>query len=147
MVGIDAVTRSLHVHWADAFSGCATVHPGEQLDVGAQTAWVELWVDAWDEQPRRNDGPERMSVAVTVHCFSRHATETAELRTIADAARVALARQLIAVRDYEQSGSPLVGYVRLRETELRDLTRVHDEGLRGSLRHVVVLCRGVAEGV
>lgn len=147
MVGIDAITRSLHVHWGDAFSACPTVHPGEQFDVAGRTAWVELWVDAWDEQPRRNDGPERMSVAVTVHCFSRHATETAESRAIADAARGALGRKLIEVRDFEQSGAPLLGYIRLRETELRDLTRVHDDALRGALRHIVVLCRGVAEGV
>lgn len=147
MVGIDAITRSVQVHWGSVFGACPTIHPGQQADLANDTAWVELWVDTWDEQPRRNDGPQRMTVAVTVHCFSRHPTDMAELRTIADAARGALGRQLIAVRDFEQEGAPVLGYLRLRETELRDLTRVHDEETRGALRHVVVLCRGVMEGV
>lgn len=147
MVGIDAITRSVHVHWESAFDACPTLHPGQQVDLAAETAWVELWVDTWDEQPCRNGGPERMTVAVTVHCFSRHPTDLAELRTVADAARVALGRQFIAVRDYEQGDAPLLGYLRLREPELRDLTRVHAEETRGALRHVVVLCRGVAEEV
>lgn len=145
MVGINAITRSMHVYWDSQFSACATVHPGEQIDASAQTAWVELWVDVWDEAPRRNDSPERAVVAVTVHCFSRHATATAEVRGVMDAARSALSRQLIEVRDYEQSGAPLIGRLRLRETELRDLTRAHDDAMRGALRHIVVLCRGVVE--
>lgn len=145
MVGIDAITRSIHVHWDSQFSPCPTLHPGEQIDTAAQTAWVELWVDVWDEEARRNDSPERAVVSVTVHCFSRHATATAEARGVVDAVRAALSRQLIAVRDYDQSGAPLIGRLRLRETELRDLTRAHDDALRGTLRHVVVLCRGVVE--
>jgi len=145
MFGIDAVTRSVQVHWGNQFSVCPTVHPGEQIDVTAHTDWVELWVDAWDQQPRRNDGPERTAIAVTAHCFSRHATSTAELRRTVDAARTALSRQLVEVRDYDASGAALVGHLRLREVELRDLTRAHDEALRGALRHMVVLCRGVVE--
>lgn len=147
MVGIDAITRSVHVHWDNQFSACPTVHPGAEIDASEQTAWVELWVDVWDEQPRRNDSPERAVIAVTVHCFSRHATATAEMRGVVDAVRSVLSRQLIEVRDYEQSVAPLVGHLRLRESELRDLTRAHDDALRGALRHVVVLCRGVVEEV
>jgi hypothetical protein len=145
MVGIDAITRSVHVHWETAFSACPTVHPGQQIDTGDQSAWVELWVDVWDEQARRNESPERAVIALTVHCFSRHTTATAEARGVVDAARSALSRQLIEVRDYEQSGAPLIGHLRLREAELRDLTRAHDDSLRGAVRHVVVLCRGVME--
>jgi hypothetical protein len=145
MVGIDAITRSVHVHWDGAFSACPTVHPGEQIDTAAQTSWVELWVDVWNEEPRRNDSAERAIVSLTVHCFSRHATATAEVRGVVDAARAALSRRLIEVRDYDVSGAPLIGRLRLRETELRDLTRAHDDALRGALRHVVVLCRGVME--
>ena len=145
MVGIDAITRSVHVHWDGAFSACPTVHPGEQINTAAQTSWVELWVDVWDEQARRTESPERAVVSVTVHCFSRHATATADVRGVVDAARTALSRQLIAVRDYELSGAPLIGHLRMRETELRDLTRAHDDALRGAVRHIVVLCRGVVE--
>lgn len=145
MVGIDAITRSVHVHWDSQFSACPTVRSGEQIDAAAQTAWVELWVDVWDEEPRRNDSPERAVVSVTVHCFSRHPTVTAKVRGVVDAARGALSRRLIEVRDYEQSGAPLIGRLRLREAELRDLTRAHDDALRGSLRHIAVLCRGVME--
>ena len=87
MVGIDAITRSVHVHWGSAFGACPTIHPGQQANLANETAWVELWVDTWDEQPGRTDCPQRMTVAVTVHCFSRHPTDLAELRTIADAAR------------------------------------------------------------
>ena len=145
MVGIDAITRSVHVHWADAFDVCPTVHPGEQIDTASTTAWVELWVDAWDEERGRNDGPQRLPVAVTVHCFSRHATETAEVHQLADGARGALSRRLIEVRDHSDVGAPLLGHLRLRESELRDMTRAHDDELRGAMRHVVVLCRGVVE--
>lgn len=145
MVGIDAIVRSLHVYWEGAFDICPTVHSGEQIDVADQTAWVELWIDNWDEQRRREDGPERIGIAVTVHCFSRHATDVGEIQRIVDAARSALSRQLVGIRDYDLSGTPLLGHLRLRETELRDLTRAHDDELRGTLRHIVVLCRGFVE--
>lgn len=147
MVGIDAIVRSVQVHWNDVFDACPTVFPGQQIDVSSQTAWVELWVDLWDEQARREDGPERISVSATVHCFSRHEADTTEISRIADAGRAALTRQTVGVFDHGQSGAPLVGWLRLRESELREMTRSHDGDLRGALRHVVVLCRGTAESV
>ena len=147
MFGVDSVTRSLHVHWAGAFAACPTVHPGQEIDTAGPTAWVELWVEAWDEQLRRNVSQERMALAVTAQCFSRHLSETAEVRRAVDAARAALAMQLVEIRDYDQSGAPLLGFARLREAEVRDLTRMHDDGSRGGLRHLVVFCRGIAEEV
>ena len=147
MVGIDAITRSVHVHWAETFDVCPTVHPGQQIDTVTATAWIELWVDAWDEEPGRNESPQRLPISVTAHCFSRHATDLADVHRLADGARGALSRQLIDVRDYDQLAAPLLGYLRLRESEMRDLTRAHDDELRGALRHVVVVCRGVVEEV
>lgn len=147
MLAIEDIVHSLHVHWANAFTVCPTVHPGQQIDTSTVTAWAELWVDSWDEERGRSDGPQRLPVSVTLHCFSRHATETSDVHRLADGARTALSRQLVEIRDYSEVGTPLLGYLRLRESELRDMTRAHDDELRGMLRHVVVLCRGVAEEV
>lgn len=145
MVGIDAITRSVHVHWGASFDACPTIHPGQQMETEDLAEWVELWVDSWGERARRGSGPDRTDVSVTVHCFSQHAAETARVHRVADAVRSALSGQLIAVRDYGMGGAPLVGRLRLREAELRELTRLDDDGLRGRLRHLVVLCRGSLE--
>lgn len=147
MVSCEAIVRSVQVHWRDQFTAAPTIYPGHQLDTSGLAAWVELWADATDDLVRRDGSPDQQAVWLTVHCFSRDRQAATLVQSLAALARDVIARQLIDVRDYEQSGDPLIARLRTREAEIRDLTRIDDAEHRGVLRHVVVTCRGRLEGV
>ena len=147
MVTAEAITRSLHDHWSVGFTASTTAYPGQQLETSALADWVELWVEMWDEAIRRDVAPCAVDVAVTVHCFSRSVSAVTRGQRLADAARSVLSHQTIEVRDFEMSGEPLLGHVRLREAETRDLTRRDGDENRGVLQHVVVVVGGRADSL
>ncbi|REJ71578.1 MAG: hypothetical protein DWQ34_06095 [Planctomycetota bacterium] len=147
MVTAEAITRSVQTFWAAGFSASATVYPGQQADTSALEEWVELWIESWEEAVRRDASPHIVRVNVTVHCFSRSATAATRVQELADAARDVLARQTIVIRDYDESGTPVLGHVRLREAEMHDMTRPQGAEHRGVLRHAVVAINGRAESL
>jgi hypothetical protein len=146
MISSEDITRSVQVHWRDTFEPpVTTIYAGEQVETSLLMEWVELWVDAWLDRVRRDVAPDELLVAITAHCFSRHATEATRVQALATSARAALARQMIDVHDYSESGPPLVAHLRTREAETRDLTRSHAETTRGVLHHVVVTVTAVVQ--
>ena len=147
MLRTDDIVRSVQRHWDVEFSGGATLYPGQQADVSALDEWTELTVEVWREEVRRDVSPDELLVAATVHCFGRHPQRPGRARLLADAARDALHRQLIAIHDFMTSDLEEIGVVRTREAELRDLTRVHAAETRGWLQHLVVTVMGTAAEV
>lgn len=145
MVSSEMLVRSVQVSWRDEFSAAPTIYPGMQLETAAVPAWVELWVDAQDEFVRRDGSPDQQAVWVSVHCFSRDAQAATRVQGLADAARNVISRRMIDVRDYSLSGEPLIGRLRMREAEVRDLTRDEGTDTRGVLRHIVLTSRGRLE--
>jgi hypothetical protein len=145
MVSCEMIVRSVQARWRDEFVAAPTVYPGQQLDTSGLAAWVELWVDAWDEPVRREISPDRQSVWLSVHCFTREPLQATRVHNLAAAARDIVSRRTIEVRDYTLSEEPLIARLRMREAEARDLTRDEGAADRGVLRHVVVMCRGRLE--
>lgn len=141
---LEQVTVSVLAWWRNTFPlRVATVWPGTVLD----TAGVTEWVEGWSGLPQRAGGPERVELSLTVHCFTKPGMDVGRVQELADAARETLSQQTIAVRDFAESGGPVVGYVSVFEAEVRDLTRNHAGSLQKGMRHAVVTCRGVAQGV
>lgn len=147
MVNCEAIVRSVQVYWRDEFTAAPTIYAGQRLDTAGLAAWVELWVDATEDIVRRDGSADQQSVWLTVHCFSRDRQALTLVNGVAASARSAIARRLIAVRDFEQSGDPIIARLRTREADVRDLTRIDDDEQRGVLRHLVVTCRGRLEEV
>jgi hypothetical protein len=146
MISSEDITRSVQVHWRDTFEPpVTTIYPGEQVETSQLMEWVELWVDAWLDRVRRDVAPDELLVSITAHCFSRHATDATRAQALATSARSALARQMIDIHEFSESGSPVVADLRMREVETRDLTRSHAESTRGVVHHVVVTVTGVVQ--
>ena len=146
MLTVESIERSVQVFWRDTFPPVAvTVYPGQHIDGGAITEWVELWLDVWDERIRRAGARAGLTLFITVHCFSRDVTQTARLHQIADAVRETLASKTIIVRDFSLSGTPTVGHVRVGEPELRVLTRGRMNAAEDPLRQISASFRALVE--
>jgi hypothetical protein len=145
MLKLEHITARVFTHWRDVFPlSVRTVYPGMRVDAVDLDEWVELWVDAWRKPVRRGIASDELDVSITVHCFSRHATDKGAVQRLVDAVRGTLGGAFIVVRDFLESGEPVVGWLMVLEPEARELTRVHAEELRGALHHVVVTFEGRA---
>lgn len=142
----DVIQASLQVHWADQVGGeYPTVYGGQQLDLTGETGWYELWVQSWLGGAQRTQGHEHREVLVSVHVFARSRLDLGLIHAMTDRARRALIHQLVVLRDYDLSEAPEVGVLRLREVDVRNLTRVDREQGGIGLEHHLVTCRGMAE--
>ncbi|MEX0701183.1 MAG: hypothetical protein WD069_03730 [Planctomycetales bacterium] len=147
MFDTKTITGSLFSHWADQFPLSApTIYPGTEVDLADAVEWIDLALDAWSDRAGREIGKRMLSVTVAVHCFAKPSTDHGRADELADAARATLAGRTIAVRDADESGLPVVGYLKLFEAQVRDLSRsARDTG--GGLRHVAIRVSGIAEEV
>ena len=144
----EVIAASVFACWADQFPlPVSTVYPGTTLDTSALDEWLEIWMDAWSRRPQRASDAKLLELSLTVHCFVKPGLDKGRVQELADAARETLSGKTIELRDYEQSGSPLVGYALVFEPETRELTRNHAGGLQSGLQHLVVSWRGMAQGI
>ena len=116
--------------------------PGETRNVDELPEWLELWLDAWSDPPARQNVPPRTDVLVTVHCFARPSASLTRCHTLAEAATATLARQLVPLRDYSNSETPVTGHLALYEPETRSLTRAAARAIELPLQHLVVTIPG-----
>lgn len=139
------IAGSLFAHWADQFPlNVPTIYPGTERDLAGAAEWLDIAVESWGERARRANGRRIVSLAVVVHCFAKPATDHGRADVLADAARATLAGRTIEVRDADESGEPVVGYIKLFEPQVRDLSRPAREAGAG-LRHVTLRVPGIAE--
>jgi hypothetical protein len=142
MLSMDAIVTSLASQAAEELpAGMAIAWPGVQLDTEALSEWIEIWCDAVDGLPQREQLMERREVSVTAHVFVRPSPQTARVFELAEAVRGVFSGRTIPVA----SEAGVAGVIRLREADMRELTRMHAEEQRRPLRHVVVLIRGIAQ--
>lgn len=148
---IDAVTRSLNVFWQANFSGLPVVSDAPydeeaDFDMASASEWVTFWIDDMREEPVRRTGLQTIPLDVTVDIWVRRKgmLNLYRLEEIIDSAVACLDQQEVPVYDYEDSGIPLVGYIRLQEAQATDYSRQHENSVPGSARHARVAVRGVA---
>lgn len=127
-------------HWANSFTATESVlYPGGQLDTHDLEEWVEVQVE------RAEAGPERdtCAVRVAVHCWAKFGTNQARAAELADAAAAVLAGARLAVKDFEASGQPVVGHLRLFGAKREDRSRADQDRKAASVGHWVVRVEGV----
>jgi hypothetical protein len=130
-------------HWANNFTETANVlYPGGQLDTHGANEWVELQVE------RAGAGPERdaCAVRVAVHCWAKFGTNQARAAELADAAAAVLAGARITMKDFEASGQPVVGHLRLFGATMEDRSRGDQDRKATGAGHWVVRVEGVGHG-
>lgn len=143
----DLITRNLHTYWDTSYPlSVTTIYPAVAVDTESLTEWQEIWIDTWTRQPRRASASPIIDLSVSVHVFVRQTNDKTRLHQLSEAARDTLDGNTIAVNDFDQSGSPIVGYVKLREPQTRDLTRGR-QNQGDPLTHHLITYAGTAESV
>jgi len=146
MITLEALITALQRHVAvEMPEDVPLVLPGIVLDAEATAEWIEFSCDAVGGIAQRDSPAELHEVSVTLQVFVRASRQTMRIQTLAGAARSIVSGRLIDIRDQTVSDEPIIGAVRLREADLRDLTRVHAAEQRRALRHVVVTARGAVQ--
>lgn len=142
----ESISASLLKFWSDQFSaGVTTVYPGMKVNTTDLTEWVEVWIDSWSRKPQRIGGISLIDVTVSVHCFVKSGTDTGRIHELTDAARSVFSQESVELHDFEQSGEPQIGTIRIKEPETRNLTKHNLESQQLVLHHTVVLFRGFAQ--
>ncbi|WP_237229045.1 hypothetical protein [Rubinisphaera sp. JC750] len=145
----DAMTNlmtSLARFWEETFSGDSPViFPGEQREASRWPTWVELAIPFANEQVERSRGLERIGFTVDAHAFVAETTDLNTARRLVDAIRDTLAGANLVVRDVDLSALPAIGWARLAEAEVRDLSRLERNVGGRPLQHFLVSLRGMAQ--
>ncbi|MCA9031116.1 MAG: hypothetical protein KDA66_09930 [Planctomycetaceae bacterium] len=136
------ITRSLHSYWAANFTvPVPTCFPGVPTRIDNAPAWIEIWVDALREPPRRRNSPEATYVLITIHAFSRHEQDKLQAQTLVDSAAELLSQTTIPI--YDELQQPL-GWLAIQEPQTRDLTRA--SSYPGHLtQHLVLSLSAIAQ--
>lgn len=142
----EQIAASLYTDWeAAAPAGVAVIYPGMKLDTSAIGEWIELAIENWSRRPQRHGARERVRFVLVVRIFVRPTTNKGRAQELADDVREALSQQSYVVRDFDASGSPVLGHLRLDEPETRDLSRMHLQSTGTPLQQMQLSFRGTAE--
>lgn len=143
-----AISSSLMSYWRDEVEVEApTSYPGMRLDTSALAGWLEWRTEFWKPYVQRSAQRELQRLSVHVHVYTKGLHSGPVLQRLIDGVLPVLSRRTIAVHDPEQSGAPLVGYVRLDEPEVRELSREELNRQGTTLRHALIEWRGRAQEV
>jgi hypothetical protein len=146
MISLDTLISTLQRHVTTELpEGLPLVLPGVVLDAEATPEWIEFSCDAIGGVVQRETPAELREVNVTLQVFARGSTQTTRVQALAEIARGIVSGRLVEVVDRTISDEPVIGAVRFREADVRDLTRVHAAHQRRALRHVVVTARGMVQ--
>jgi hypothetical protein len=146
MISLDVLISTVQRHVASELpENLPLVLPGMVLDAETTPEWVEFSCDAIDSPPQRSTPAELREVSVTLQVFARASRQTIHVHQLAQTVRAIVSGRLIDVIDRTVSDEPVIGGIRFREADVRDLTRIHAAQQRRPLRHVAVTARAVVQ--
>jgi len=147
IIETDNLTRSLFRYWGEVFpTTWPTIYPGTQQDASDWPAWVELSLPVLEQLPRRrHQGLACSRFTLDVHCFARIGNGGATGRQLADAVQETLAGPGVLIRDFQLPELPVIGFARLREPDVRDLSRSERTTGERPLQHWLVSVAGRAQ--
>lgn len=146
MISLDHLITTLQRHVASELpEDLLLVLPGIVLDAETTPEWIEFSCDAIDGVAQRQTPAELREISVTLQVFVRASTQTTRVQALTELVRAIVSGRLVDVIDRTVSDEPVIGAIRFREADVRDLTRVHAAQQRRALRHVVVTARGVVQ--
>ncbi len=145
MLSDEHLVASLQRHWSTT-TATPTRFSGAPLETRHLDAWCDFAVISTSAPVRRHGMPDRRVLLVTVHCFAKTGADSFACQRIATVARETLEHQVIAVTDPAVADS-LLGFLDLREVEVRDLSRVQADAGHPDLQHLVLTVVAVAQAV
>ncbi len=142
----ELITASLFSYFQDQFPLVVTIaYPGVRIDTAELDEWLELSITEWTHRPQRRGGLKQIGLLLTVNCFVKQNVDKSRIHELADAVVATISQKTVPLRDYDVSGTPIIGYGTLREPETRDQTRRDADAQRHAMQHVVVICPGIAQ--
>ena len=142
---LELIRANLFQHWDNQFPlALTTVYPGMNVDNSSLTEWIEIAVDHWVRKPQRSADKQFLELVVVVHSFVKAGTDKGRILELADATRSTLEQQTITLNDFDLSGEPTVGYLRLFEMETRDRFLGQPASHDQTLQHVAMSTKGIA---
>lgn len=138
------IASTVFQHWASGpGASTPTVYPGLASDTSGWSAWYEIWVDHWSARRQRQQAPELQDVRVTVHAFARPSADLAQVQELMRQARELLTGVTWPIADSDPAET-LLGYLKLGEADIRELSRLDADASRHGLQHHVGQWSGLA---
>lgn len=139
------ISSAVYRAWSEEVTEAVpTIYPGVEVDTTAWSEWYEIWVEQWQARPQRQRAPEFCDVRVTVHAFVRPTANKGRAQELMGVARTVLTGRTLAVENSDSEGG-VVGYIKLGNGDVKELTRVDADASRHGLQHLVGLWRGLAQ--
>jgi len=140
------VTESVGAYWSEMIEGwLPTIYPGRQIDSSDWQEWSEYSVSTWKGPIQRSGGWERLRVQLTSQVFVRKGTNLGRGAEIAERIRGLTAQICLPVKDRNDEEAAIVGYLRLYEPEVKNLSLHESNPGESGLEHWTMDWRGIAE--
>lgn len=117
--------------------GIVILQPGDSLQQSPATVWAEFWIDRLSTSVTRRSSPRETEFSLTINCFARPPQSASAATHLADALSSCLRHAHIPLNVPD----PASGVLRLREPELRDVSRPATAKSAG-LWHWILSVRG-----
>lgn len=146
----DSITRSIVARYKSMYDGVSSsngiIFDEEQnFDPAASREWVSLYVDNFHGVQRRRVSADEVSFDILVDIWVRMpASNIYRHMELADSICELFDQSDFAVREYDDSGSPQVGWIRLQEAQVRDYSAQTNESVQNAAMHIVITIHGVA---
>lgn len=142
------ITASLLTWFRDQYPLTTTIaYPNVRIDTTTLDDWLELSLAQWSRRPQRSSSLKQISLSLTIHCFAKQKLDKSRIHQLTDAVRQTISQKTVPLRDYDTSGTPVIGYATLHEPEIRDLTRPDTDTQRHHLQHTVITTPGTAQQI
>lgn len=119
--------------------GTVILQPGASLHQSPTVAWAEFWIDRISTSISRRSSPQESEFSLTINCFARPPQSASAAAQMANALSNRLRQSDVPLHAEVLSG----GVLRLREPELRDVSRPATAKSAG-LWHWIVSVKGTA---
>lgn len=110
------------------------IYPGTWKDTGSINDWIELWVNRVRQKIRRRNNKDHHDVTVEVVCWAKRTTSIFRIMDMVKDVADQLEHAEISIKNYNLSGTPEVGYLRVGEPIRRDTTRDTNQSAQTNLR-------------
>lgn len=150
IAGVNAslVSGTVGMYWSETIgTWLPSILPGMVADTTEWREWVEVSIATWRSPIQRPRGRHRLRVQLTGRVFVRRTSNLGRGTEIAEGLRSALAGICLAVRDPDDEGEEILGYVRFFEAEVRRSSGDERDASGSGIEMWSVEWRGMAESV
>ncbi|VAX40671.1 hypothetical protein MNBD_PLANCTO02-2912 [hydrothermal vent metagenome] len=143
-----SISAGLQTWWRDQFPlSVATAYPGLFINTETMSEWIEIQIDTWSRRPQRAIDKRLLDFSLTIHCFVKPTGDTKRIHVLTDAVRETLAQRDIPIKNYDVSAETVIGFAKLFEIEVRDLSRNDFDSNKHRMFHSALSCTGFAQEI